>query len=434
MQIILVDDARARRWSPFAETRPIGELRFGAMLLRERVERFWNGPVSAHLLGDGSAAGGASSSGGLAAFDEPGSPPVLDGERPVEAGTIFWLSRAAPRLSSSPPALPEREAAFFTMEGILVGLWIPEPGSLAGAAAAAAGKMELGSALPGGLEAERVDGHLLDWPWSLVELNAEALSDDARHLYEGDSFSPPGGVHLVGHELVSLGPGARIGPGVVLDTRDGPIRLDDDVVVEGPARLVGPLHLGAGSIVFGGHLSRVSAGPVCKLRGEIDTAVLVGFVNKAHDGYLGHALLGRWVNLGALTTNSDLKNDYGPVRVELPTGTVDTGAMKVGVFLGDHVKTGIGTVLNTGTVVGAGSNVFGGGMPPKSLPPFSWYGGGGATPFRWEKFVEVARTVTSRRNQPWTPGSEETLHRLWEATHGGASRDPGTKVELGEAD
>jgi UDP-N-acetylglucosamine diphosphorylase/glucosamine-1-phosphate N-acetyltransferase len=196
------------------------------------------------------------------------------------------------------------------------------------------------------------------------------------------------------------------------------VRLEAHVTVEGPARLVGPLHLGAGSTVFGGHLSRLSAGPVCKLRGEIDTVVLTGFVNKAHDGYLGHALAGRWVNLGALTTNSDLKNNYGPVRVELPDGTQDTGLMKVGVFLGDHVKTGIGTVLNTGTLVGAGSNVFGGGMPPKSLPPFSWAGGGRVVPFRWDKFLEVARVVTARRDQPWTPGAEAILRRLWERTHG----------------
>ena len=119
-----------------------------------------------------------------------------------------------------------------------------------------------------------------------------------------------------------------------------------------------------------------------------------------------------------MTTNSDLKNDYGPVRVDLPGGTVDTGLMKVGVFLGDHVKTGIGTVLNTGTVVGVGTNVFGGGMPPKSLPPFSWAAPGDVAPFRWEKFLQVARVVTSRRDQPWTPGVEAILRRLWERTHG----------------
>jgi UDP-N-acetylglucosamine diphosphorylase/glucosamine-1-phosphate N-acetyltransferase len=251
-----------------------------------------------------------------------------------------------------------------------------------------------------------------------VEANAQVLGRDLEWLHGHDDADELPGVHRVGSAALSLGQDARLGPGVVVDTRDGPVRLDDGVVVEGPARLTGPLLLGPGTQVFGGHLSRLSTGPVCKLRGEIDTAVLTGYCNKAHDGYLGHALLGRWVNLGALTTNSDLKNDYGPVRVQIGDQVVDTGLMKVGVFLGDHVKTGIGTVLNTGSVVGAGTNVFGGGMPPKYLPPFSWAGGGEVVPFRWEKFLKVAQVVAARRSQPWTPGVEAVLRRLWNATHG----------------
>ena len=409
MKLILVDDARARHWSPFAETRPVGELRFGALLLRERVERWWGTACGGHLI-----SGSATSPVSLEGFDEPGSPPVLAPAAAREPGTLLWLSRAAPMLSARVPALPDQETRSFTMDGTVVGLWLP-PGGYAPEAAGV-----LGGTVPPGVEAEAVPGVLLEWPWHLVDENADTLGRDLLHLHPGGGSYLAPGVHRVGDGAVSLGHGAEVGPGVILDTRDGPIRLDDGVVVEGPARLVGPLHLGAGSVVFGGSLSRVSAGPACKLRGEVDTTVLLGYANKAHDGYLGHALVGRWVNLGALTTNSDLKNDYGPVRVDLPSGTVDTRLMKVGVFLGDHVKTGIGTVLNTGSVVGAGSNVFGGGMPPKALPPYSWAGGGTVTPFRWEKFLGVARTVAARRDQPWTPGVEAVLRRLWDATHGGA--------------
>ncbi|MEJ2541919.1 MAG: hypothetical protein P8188_18455, partial [Gemmatimonadota bacterium] len=275
----------------------------------------------------------------------------------------------------------------------------------------------LGGPPPPEARVREARGWLLGWPWELVSRNAEALTEDLLHLYGAEGVGP-GAADRVGDGPVTMAAGASVGPGVILDTRDGPVRLEDGVQVQGPARLTGPLHLGPGCRVFGGHLSRLSAGPVCKLRGEIDTSVLLGFVNKAHDGYLGHALAGRWVNLGALTTNSDLKNDYGPVRVELPSGTVDTGLAKVGVFLGDHVKTGIGTVLNTGSVVGAGTNVFGGGMPPKSLPPFSWAGNGRVVPFRWEKFLQVAQVVTARRDQAWTPGNEAILRALWERTHG----------------
>ncbi len=412
MRLFLVDDARARHWSPFAETRPVGELRFGALLLRERVERWLGAPCLGHVT---EPQAGTS---GLVGFDEPGSPPVLSDpgiEENGPGGTLFWLSRAAPELATPPPELPGHAEVVVTMGGMVVGAWVPPGGALRptrdrlGALGTDAGERQ--NTLP-------AEGRVLEWPWDLVDANAATLAADLHHLHPSDrAYLPPEG-HHVGDEPVSVDRSAHVGPGVILDTREGPIRLDADVTVEGPARLVGPLHLGPGCTVFGGHLSRLSAGPVCKLRGEVDTSVLLGFVNKAHDGYLGHALAGRWVNLGALTTNSDLKNNYGSVRVELPSGPVDTGLMKVGAFLGDHVKTGIGTVLNTGSVVGAGSNVFGGGMPPKLLSPFSWAGGGSVVPFRWAKFLEVAKVVVARRGEPWTSGVEQVLRGLWEDTHG----------------
>lgn len=405
MKLFLVDDARARKWSPFAETRPAGELRFGALLLRERVERWWGMPCSGYL------ADGETGAPWPVGFDEPGSPPVLS-EAPLEDGTLLWLGRAAPALNAVRPDLPSRQIILFSMGGAVAGVWIPAAALLEDGR-----PPELGEAAPAGIEAREVPGWLLGSPWDLVSRNAAALASDLEILHPRDAGAVAPGVHRVGSAPLSLAPDVEVGPGVILDTRDGPIRLDDGVVVEGPARLRGPLHLAEGCRVLGGHISRTAAGPQCRLRGEVDTAVLLGFGNKAHDGYLGHALVGRWVNLGALTTNSDLKNDYGPVRVDLPGGSVDTGLMKVGAFLGDHVKTGIGTLLNTGSVIGAGSNVFGGGVAPKSLRPFSWAGPGGSTPYRWERFVAVARIVTARRDQPWNPGVEGVLRRLWEATH-----------------
>ena len=148
---------------------------------------------------------------------------------------------------------------------------------------------------------------------------------------------------------------------------------------------------GRNSIILGGVLSEVSIGPVCKVRGEVECSLILGYSNKGHDGFLGHAYLGRWVNLGAFTTNSDLKNSYGQVRVGGASGPVDTGLMKVGCFLGDHVKTGIGTFLNTGTVIGTGSNVFGGAMPPTYVPPFSWGSG-----HRLDEYLESVRALEKR--------------------------------------
>jgi UDP-N-acetylglucosamine diphosphorylase/glucosamine-1-phosphate N-acetyltransferase len=430
-RLLLFDDARARQWTPFSATRPVGELLFGDRRLRERVERWAGVPCSGHLCGSR-----------LAGWDEPGAPRALAGagwpdeaasqdgvaggasserawserasseqassERAASgapAGTLYWLSRAVP--SGPRPEFGPLPVTLADDEGV-VGWWLP-PGTDPPDATALE---RPDSHSPGPLH--RVETRRLGWPWHLIEANADQLRVDLGGSGHTDAFQLEPGTWTVGDHPIVLGPRAQVGPGVVLDVREGPIRLDAGVRVEGPARLIGPLHLGPGTQVFGGHLARISTGPTCKLRGEIADSVLLGYDNKAHDGYLGHALLGRWVNLGAGTTNSDLKNNYGSVRVDLGHGPLDSGLQKVGVLLGDHVKTGIGTLLTTGGVVGAGSNVFGGGgIPPRLVAPFSWGGPLKWSRYEWPAFVDTARRVMARRDQDLTPGVAAVLERLW---------------------
>jgi UDP-N-acetylglucosamine diphosphorylase/glucosamine-1-phosphate N-acetyltransferase len=218
-------------------------------------------------------------------------------------------------------------------------------------------------------------------------------------------------VIALGDARLSLGSNVRIEPGVVLDFRAGPIRLDDEVEIRAFTRLAGPAFVGRSSTLLGGSLTAVTIGPRCKVRGEIEATVMLGYSNKAHDGFLGHAYVGSWVNLGAFTTNSDLKNNYGTVRIWTPAGEVDTGEMKIGCFLGDHVKTAIGSLINTGTVVGPGSNLFGG-MPPKYVPAFSW--GADLGEYEFEKFMATARIALSRRSVPLSDGYREMLQRAWQ--------------------
>ncbi len=399
--LVVFDDARARRWSPFAEARPVGELRFGASLLRERVEAVSGSRCVAHLAGTE-----------LAGWDEPGAPPAVTGDALADGGPrLFWLSRA---VAETIPPLPADRRVTLRAGDEVVGWSLP-----AGSPSPSPDRLAH-PALREGDEVVEVEADTLAWPWDLVSRAASRLALDIA----GDGGSSPdpdalAGVHVIGPHPLHLGPDARVGPGVVLDLRAGPIRLDEGTTVEGPARLAGPIHLGPHCTVFGGSLARVAAGPHCKLRGEIADTVFLGFANKAHDGYLGHALVGRWVNLGAGTTNSDLKNSYGMVRVTLPAGRIDTGLLKVGVFLGDHVKTGIGTLLTTGGVVGVGSNVFGGtGVAPASLPPFSWVGPSGAEPVRFDRFLEIAGAAMARRDHHLTGGVEGVLRRVWARTHG----------------
>jgi UDP-N-acetylglucosamine diphosphorylase/glucosamine-1-phosphate N-acetyltransferase len=262
-----------------------------------------------------------------------------------------------------------------------------------------------------------LEGWVLETPWDAVARNAEQITRDVGMIHPHAGSYLPAGVSRIGKGAIYTGHAVELEEGVVLDVRDGPIHLSDRVTIQAPARIVGPAFLGPDSVVFGGPLTHVSVGPVCKLRGEIEASVFLGYDNKAHDGYLGHAYLGRWVNLGALTTNSDLKNNYSPVRIAGPYEQRDTGVLKLGVFLGDHAKTGIGTMLTGGTVMGAGSNVFGGTVP-KWVPPFSWGRGEALDVHRRRDFLETATRVLPRRDVEPTEDVREWLAAAWDEARG----------------
>jgi hypothetical protein len=148
---------------------------------------------------------------------------------------------------------------------------------------------------------------------------------------------------------------------------------------------------------MGGDITGCSIGDVCKVRGELSSSVVLGHSNKGHDGFVGHSYLGRWVNLGASTVTSNLKNTYGTVALWTPSGVRDTGMQFLGTMFGDHVKTGIGLRLTTGCVLGAGANVFDQ-MPPKAVAPFSWGGKPPYDTYQADKFVETAARAMARRH------------------------------------
>jgi UDP-N-acetylglucosamine diphosphorylase/glucosamine-1-phosphate N-acetyltransferase len=376
----------------------VGELLHGCLTLRERAEHVFGAPCLGHV-----------SRTALLGFDEPGAATAIPLDEVAEGGTRILLSSRAV-VEFQPVALPTEPTSIF-VDGSLAGWIVPDGGALPS-------ELWLRDPSAAPVEGPRLDldGYILGHPWDLIARNDDRITADVARLWPGGDS--PEGVYVVGDHEVSLGTGSVIEPGVHLDVRDGPIRLSAGVRVEGPARLTGPLFVGPGSTIFGGSVGTSSIGPVCLVRGEVAHSVFLGFVNKAHDGHIGHAFLGRWVNLGAFTTNSDLKNNYRSVRVWTPEGDKDSGLIKVGCFLGDHVKTGIGTILNTGCVIGAGSNVFGGIMPPTTVPPFSWGAGGDLRDHRLEKFLETAERVMERRGQTLTPGVTTVLERAWTETAG----------------
>ncbi|HUF49438.1 MAG TPA: putative sugar nucleotidyl transferase [Longimicrobiales bacterium] len=394
--LYLYDDEIARSWQPFALTRPIGELLLGAYTFRARAERVFGmrciGQIAApHLLG----------------FDEREAAPVIGADHvKTTVPRLFLNSRAV--LDWGTRFAAPSVATTLHVGGETVGWFVPagEPNpSFDGA--------------PADGEVLDMSGRVLRRVWDLIAWNPAQIERDytaARPRDGVEEVERGGQFQAIGYRagVLRLGAGVSIEPNVVLDFTHGPIWLEDGVTVRSFTRLAGPAYIGQRTTLLGGPFEILSAGPRCRLHGEIEESIVLGYSNKAHDGFLGHAYLGRWVNLGALTTNSDLKNNYGTIRIWSPDGAVDTGLIKLGCLLGDHVKTGIGALLNTGTVVGAGSNLFGTELPPKYVPPFSWGGAADLTAFDIDRFMHVAEVVMQRRDVALSAGMRAVLRAAWQ--------------------
>jgi len=271
------------------------------------------------------------------------------------------------------------------------------------------------------------DLRLVRHAWDLVSWTSEIIEDDFNwaksHPHHSAPETSPGSL-LLRKEHIRVREGVCLEPGAVLDARSGPILLGEHVHIEHGAVVLGPAYLGPhtrvkmGARIYDG----VSAGPQCRLGGEIEAAVFQGYANKQHDGFLGHAYLGAWTNLGAATNNSDLKNNYRPVSVWTPDGEIDTGLLFAGLFMGDHSKTAIGTRFNTGTVVGFSCNLFGSGFPPRRVPSFTWAGDDGASAYRLDAALDVAGRVMARRNQRLEPADEVLFRHILDTDGAQGSR------------
>lgn len=193
---------------------------------------------------------------------------------------------------------------------------------------------------------------------------------------------------------------AEILPGVSILTDDGPVVIDKGARITPFSVLSGPLYVGAGAMLDHVKIGGSIAGRGARLGGEIEKSIIGDFSNKHHEGFLGHSITGSWVNLGALSTTSDLKNNYGAIRLRVGDQEIETGRIKFGSILGDCVKTAIGTMLNTGTIVDAGSSVFGG-RPPAYLPPLSW--GLEGRRYLTDRFLKDCEVIFARRKQSVPP-------------------------------
>lgn len=472
-RFFIVDDGTPDAWAPFRLTRPVGEMLYGAETLRARCERALGVPCGGYVGRAHVAAAPEDSAvhAALDGFEEPGAPPCLipplapPGAR--ASGVLVLSSRFVPgeeafaSLRASGTLGPEFTTLVAGAE--IAGLWLPRDKPLDvddwpwpsrrppsdGPEDSAEGwdwwrhvfsqedvscdpgdgsrdpRAARATSLspPGHWPALAVDGAMLHSVWELMDSNGTRIAADARRF---DDCDLPPGVHRVGDGMIGMADGVRIDPGVVFDVSAGPALLDEGVRVRAFSRIAGPAYIGPESTILGGSISATSVGPACRVHGEVSASALLGFVNKAHEGFLGHSVVGRWVNLGAGTMNSNLKNTYGPVRCDmLGEGPSETGLVKAGCLLGDHVRTGIGTLLDTGSVIGAGSVLFGGAMPPKHVPPFSWAGPGPSNLDECdiERFLVTAGRVMARRGHSLSDGMRRLYRRAFRESR--RSRIPG---------
>jgi UDP-N-acetylglucosamine diphosphorylase/glucosamine-1-phosphate N-acetyltransferase len=256
----------------------------------------------------------------------------------------------------------------------------------------------------------------------LLERNGEALEQDWEHRRgRGDGSAVNHPVTVTGpRERLLIDSGAHVEPMTVVDVTKGPVLLDCGAVVQAFSRLEGPCHVGPDTQVLGARIRASSFGPQCRIGGEVEATIVQGYSNKAHDGFLGHSYLGEWVNLGAGTQVSDLRNDYAPLTVTINGARVETGQMKLGAFLGDHTKTSIGTLINAGSVFGAFCQLLTSGtLLPRDVPSFCRYGQGELheRPDLRQLFTTAA-TVMARRGRTWTETHEDFFFGLYEATAG----------------
>lgn len=399
---VLYDDAAARAAEPFALTRPFGELRAGGMRIRER----W-----ARILG--AKAAGRVGAAHLAGFDEFGAPTGARG--PLKAGTVLVNSRFAPALTASVAALKPGDGLVNGGEIGAVALK-----SAIDTEALARGQFDLAGLILG--TRRPVQGWWLKEAWDLIRTLPEMLAADATVLAEEVGGGVSKGTSVLGEHRAAVARGAFIEPQVVFDTTAGAVVVMEGARIGAFARIAGPSVIGRNSQLAGGRYSGVSIGENCRACGEMSVVIMTGHANKGHDGFVGHSALGCWSNLGAGTTTSNLKNSYGKIRVQDSRGEHESGMQFLGSLIGDHAKTAILTPLNTGTIVGAGANVFGDRGPGAYVPPFAW--GTDAPGARYEKakFLEVAAHVMHRRGIDISDGMTAALAGAWDVSHTGRSK------------
>jgi len=409
MKIVFFEDAHFASLYPLVYLRPVFELRCGAFSVRERIGRMFAGAAQYFETRDLLEAVSVESY-GRKFVNSPDALRADDDVLLVNGGAI---------LTGTPQSYVSEEGAALSEDGELIWAFLR---------AETIGKAEANSVAELALKAAELvptrrveEDFLVRYPWDLISRNAEQIERDFRQFFQPAMNSQPmNGAEIAGErENLFIGEGTEIQPHTFIDCRQGPVIISGGVTVHAHTSIQGPTFIGEDTRLFEAKIREgCSIGHVCRVGGEVEETIIHGHANKYHTGFLGHSYVCEWVNLGALTVNSDLKNDYSTVQVYCNGRLMDTGSIKVGSFIGDHTKTGIGTALNTGSVIGIMCILTpGSGLLPKHIPSFSWYVRDRISKgLGLKAALQTARTAMGRRGVELTEAMTELIRRTEEIT------------------
>jgi len=387
MNIIIFEDGTADGFYPVSLTRPLWDIRSGAFSFRERIENFAssNFPGSKIYLQTRDY---------LAPYFREKYPGLKINEYPPDGETLLVSSTVYPGtdIAGLEPGSSIRIGGRTAAVNVPRNMISPDIGKIINdGSIGVAGPGETGS-----------PSSIVGFIWELVECNGQRITADFDSFGSGTSYVPDNVTILGDRGQLYIEEGVIIDAQVVIDLRGGPVIIMCGTKIYPFTYLQGPCYVGRDCILSGARVREgVSIGDNCRIGGEVEDSIFHGFSNKHHDGFIGHSYVGEWVNLGAMTSNSDLKNNYSDVSVHLPCGRMDTGQKKVGCFVGDYVKASIGTLINTGSVIGTGAMlVHAGSLTPAHVPPFRWFIGSSVEKREWfQAFIKTAEEMMSRRGK-----------------------------------
>ncbi|MBD3284888.1 hypothetical protein GF359_00830 [candidate division WOR-3 bacterium] len=384
--MLFIYEDNPQNFEPLSHLRPVTEIRCGTLSFREKAERMMDQKASLIVRRDLND---------LCAEEFP----ALEVAGKIPEGLHLFLSSGT--VLAEPVEISDKNEVLTGEDDTVVGFITDK---LVGSEGLADVRDFIEATQD---QRRRIPARRIRYPWEIfASLEQEVTRDFFGELEEGEIDS-----HAVVYgKALRVEKGARVEAGTVIDCRNGPVTIAEGAFTKGPNLIEGPCYIGPGTIVDSARIRAGTVlGPVCRVGGEVEASIFHGYVNKHHEGFMGHAYLGEWVNLGAMTTNSDLKNNYSDVKVLFNGESLSTGLMKFGCIIGDHTKTAIGTLIPTGTMIGIFANLFGEGPASKFIKSFSW---GKTDVYDLEQLVNTTEKVMVRRKRDMNTALRERINTL----------------------